>query len=94
MSFWRTTSLLGVFCAVEAIGSPAQTFRSLVSFNGTNGPYSLVQGVDGGFYGTSCGGGAQGDGTLFSLSVGLGPFVETLPTSGREERLSPSREPI
>ncbi|HEY6292268.1 MAG TPA: IPT/TIG domain-containing protein [Terriglobia bacterium] len=25
---------------------------------------------------------ADDDGTVFSLSVGLGPFVETLPTSG------------
>jgi hypothetical protein len=28
-------------------------------------------------------GGANGDGTIFKLSVGLGPFVKTLPTSGR-----------
>ena len=27
-------------------------------------------------------GGANGYGTVFSLSVGLGPFVETRPTSG------------
>ena len=41
----------------------------------------LVQGTDGTLYGTTLGGGASGDGTIFSLSVGLGPFVETLPTS-------------
>jgi hypothetical protein len=28
-------------------------------------------------------GGANNDGTVFSLSVGLGPFVETQPTSGK-----------
>jgi hypothetical protein len=28
------------------------------------------------------GGGANNDGTVFSLSVGLGPFVETRPRSG------------
>jgi uncharacterized repeat protein (TIGR03803 family) len=44
----------------------------------------LVQSTNGKFYGTASGGlvGAQGDGTVFSLSVGLGPFVETQPTSG------------
>jgi uncharacterized repeat protein (TIGR03803 family) len=42
----------------------------------------LVQGTDGNFYGTTKAGGA-GYGTVFSLSVGLGPFVETRPTSGK-----------
>jgi len=42
----------------------------------------LVQGTDGNFYGTTAGGGANNNGTVFSLSVGLGPFVKTLPTSG------------
>ena len=41
-------------------------------------PYAgLVQATDGDFYGTTFGGGASGYGTVFSLSVGLGPFVET-----------------
>jgi uncharacterized repeat protein (TIGR03803 family) len=38
----------------------------------------LVQGADGSFYGTTRLGGT-GFGTVFSLSVGLGPFVKTLP---------------
>ena len=42
----------------------------------------LVQATNGDLYGTTNGGGANNDGTVFSLSVGLGPFVETLPTSG------------
>jgi uncharacterized repeat protein (TIGR03803 family) len=52
----------------------------------------LVQATDGNFYGTTFEGGANdscvsmgangGCGTVFSLSVGLGPFVETQPTSG------------
>jgi uncharacterized repeat protein (TIGR03803 family) len=46
-------------------------------------PYAaLVQATNGNFYGTTEEGGA-GYGTVFSLSVGLGPFVETLPTSGK-----------
>jgi uncharacterized repeat protein (TIGR03803 family) len=41
-----------------------------------------VQATNGNFYGTTDGGGANGNGTVFSLTVGLGPFVKTLPTSG------------
>jgi uncharacterized repeat protein (TIGR03803 family) len=44
----------------------------------------LVQATNGNFYGTTLYGGANDlDGTVFSLSVGLGPFVETRPTSGK-----------
>src|SRR5262249_28792407 len=35
------------------------------------------------FYGTTIVGGANNDGTVFSLSVGLGSFVQTLPVSGK-----------
>jgi len=43
----------------------------------------LIQGTDGSFYGTTIQGGAKNLGTVFSLSVGLGPFVETQPSSGK-----------
>jgi len=47
----------------------------------------LVQATNGQFYGTTSTGGAASNcttcGTIFSLSVGLGPFVKTLPHSGR-----------
>lgn len=45
-----------------------------------------MQGTDGGFYGTTFYGpmlGAYGYGTIFSLNVGLGPFVKTVPASGK-----------
>src|SRR5208282_1725791 len=42
----------------------------------------LVQDTNGDLYGTA-GGGTIGAGTVFSLSLGLGPFVKTQPTSGR-----------
>jgi len=44
---------------------------------------ALVQGTNGTFYGATAGGGTNDDGTVFSLAVGLGSFVETLPTSGK-----------
>jgi uncharacterized repeat protein (TIGR03803 family) len=43
----------------------------------------LVQATDGNLYGTTDDGGANGEGTVFSLSVGLGPFVETEPTAAK-----------
>lgn len=43
----------------------------------------LIQGTDGIFYGSTISGGATGYGVVFSLDVGLGPFVETLPAMGR-----------
>ena len=42
-----------------------------------------MQATDGNFYGTTGAGGTDGSGTVFSLAVGLGPFVETVPTSGK-----------
>ena len=43
----------------------------------------LLQATDGKFYGTTVYGGANGAGTIFNLSVGLGPFVKGLPHSGQ-----------
>lgn len=65
--------------------TPGGMLTTLHSFNGTDGaaPNALLQGTDGNFYGTTMQGGSNGDGTFFSLSVGLGPFVKTLPTSGK-----------
>jgi uncharacterized repeat protein (TIGR03803 family) len=61
---------------------------TLHSFDGTDGfnyvgGNTLFQATNGTFYGITYAGGVNGDGTVFSLSVGLGPFVETLPTSGK-----------
>ena len=43
----------------------------------------LLQDTNGNFYGTTALGGANSYGTVFELSVGLGPFVETQPASGK-----------
>jgi uncharacterized repeat protein (TIGR03803 family) len=69
--------------------TPSGALTTLYSFCSQSGctdgatPYAgLVQDTNGTFYGTTYAGGANGVGTVFSLSVGLGPFVETRPTSG------------
>ena len=63
-----------VFCAGTVIALPAQTFTTLVSFDGTNGAApvnaSLVQGTDGNYYGTTIYGGANNDGTVFKMTPG------------------------
>jgi uncharacterized repeat protein (TIGR03803 family) len=62
--------------------TPAGILTTLHSFTDGYYPYAgLIQGTDGNFYGTTESGGYTG-GTVFSLSVGLGPFVEMNPTSG------------
>jgi len=65
------------------------TLTSLYSFcsksDCTDGEYpyaGILQDTNGSFYGTTLNGGAKGYGTVFSLSVGLGPFVETHPAAG------------
>ena len=50
--------------------------------DGSSPDGGLVQDTNGTFYGTSYYGGTVGIGTVFSLSVGLGSFVKTLPASG------------
>jgi uncharacterized repeat protein (TIGR03803 family) len=65
--------------------TPQGELTTLHSFDGADGfqpTGALVQATNGVFYGTANGGGTQGKGTIFSLSLGLHPFVETLPTVG------------
>jgi len=69
--------------------TPSGALTTLYSFcsqtgctDGQNPVAGLVQATNGKFYGTTPIGGTLGEGTVFSLSVGLGPFVETRPTSG------------
>jgi uncharacterized repeat protein (TIGR03803 family) len=76
-NLWQAICLVCVFCAVAAIGSPAQTFKTLVSFNGIDGDSpsaALVQGRDGNFYGVTGAGGNYslcpdvGCGTVFKIT--------------------------
>jgi len=68
--------------------TPSGTLTTIHSFCSqpacADGQYpaaGLAQDTNGNLYGTTADGGANGDGTVFSLSVGLGPFVETQPTA-------------
>jgi uncharacterized repeat protein (TIGR03803 family) len=70
--------------------TPSGTLTTLYNFcsqsNCTDGYFpcaGLVQATNGYLYGTTYSGGANNKGTVFSLSVRLGPFAETQPTSGK-----------
>lgn len=67
--------------------TPNGNLTTLFTFDGFNGNQptgGLLQATSGTFYGTTSMGGADGLGTIFSLSTGLGPFVRTQPTSAKE----------
>lgn len=78
-------------CSVTGCGTifkitPRGTLTTLHSFEFTDGenPYgALLQATDGNLYGTTYLGGSSGRGTMYSLSVGLAPFLKTLPTFGK-----------
>jgi hypothetical protein len=74
--------------------TPSGTLTTLQALDGTDGnqPGALLQDTSGKFYGATGLGGSSaacasvyqdGCGTIFSLSVGLGPFVKTQPASGK-----------
>jgi uncharacterized repeat protein (TIGR03803 family) len=72
--------------------TPKGQVTTLHSFNNTDGssPYGgLVQSTNGKFYGTTIYGGTIGDGTVFSLDVGLGPFVSFVRASGQVGQTGP-----
>lgn len=72
--------------------TPQGSLTTLHSFDGIGGasPYGgLVQDTDGSLYGTTYSGGFVSCGsalcgTVFRLSLGLQPFLKTLPASGKE----------
>ena len=69
------------------------TFTNLYSFcsqpNCSDGvlPIGPIQATDGVLYGQTLGSGANGSGTIFTLSTGQPPFVETRPTMGAVNEL-------
>jgi uncharacterized repeat protein (TIGR03803 family) len=90
---YGTTAFGGQSCGSDGCGTifkitPSGTLTTLFrNFCAQTGcprlPYGgLVQYTSGEFFGTTFSGGTGSAGTVFTLSAGLGPFVETLPTSG------------
>jgi hypothetical protein len=74
--------------------TPSGVLTVLHDFDGTDGNLAsagLIQDTNGSFYGTTQLGGAGscisgpfvGCGTVYGLYMGLGPFVESQPTSGK-----------
>lgn len=99
-NLYGTTGIGGTSNACNAFGvvgcgtifevTPSGALTTLHSFRLTDGygpSAALLQDTSGIFYGTTYAGGTHGGGTIFSLSVGLGPFVKTQPTSGKPGQL-------
>jgi uncharacterized repeat protein (TIGR03803 family) len=67
--------------------TPAGALKTLHSFVGSDGDYpdsAVFQATTGNLYSMTTGGGPYaGYGTIFGLALGLGPFLEAVPTSGK-----------
>jgi uncharacterized repeat protein (TIGR03803 family) len=71
-SLAKLTCIVLAFCAATVTGSPAQTYTTIFNFNGLNagyGPGSLVEGLNGNFYGTTGLDGTYGVGNVFEISA-------------------------
>src|ERR1035438_9403239 len=82
IGFIERACFFAVFCVAAAIASPAQTFTTLNSFDGTDGagPNGLVQGMDGNFYGTTVLGGATNPCSANDGAPGCGTVFQIAPT--------------
>jgi len=66
--------------------TPSGVLTTLYNFSGPDGQFpdgGLLQHTNGKFYGTTAFGGGNGDGTIFSLDMGFGPFVTFVRRFGR-----------
>jgi uncharacterized repeat protein (TIGR03803 family) len=93
LSHSKRASAAFVLCLATVVASPAQTFTSLTNFDGSDGavPWymSLIQGLDGHFYGTTALGGkgcpSPGCGTAFRIdSKGKLTTVNLSPGDGSD----------
>lgn len=78
---WQRARAISLFCAVTTAASLAQTFTTLLNFNGLNGAYPfcspLTQATDGKLYGTTY---AGGDLTC-NAPLGCGEIFRVSPTA-------------
>jgi uncharacterized repeat protein (TIGR03803 family) len=86
-TYGQWTTPYGTVFEITPAGKLTTLYTFCPQYSCTDGAHpsaGLLQDTDGTFYGTTAGGGGGADyGTVFSLSVGLGPFVKTQPTSGK-----------
>jgi uncharacterized repeat protein (TIGR03803 family) len=70
IAYLKPVVVLLALCGMAAFTASAQTYKALASFDGTNGygPSTLVQGLDGNFYGTTWEGGSFRNGTAFQMT--------------------------
>ncbi len=68
---WKRIYRVLVLCVVATIPSPAQTLKTLVNFNGSNGafPDDIVQTTSGKLWGTTDGSGSTSCGTVFKTTL-------------------------
>jgi uncharacterized repeat protein (TIGR03803 family) len=82
--FYSTSTGTGTIFELAQSGAFTTLFKFCGQRSCKDGAFpnsSLLQATNGMFYGTT-NGGDNAFGTIFSLSLGLSPFVKTLPTSG------------
>jgi len=75
-SWWGRACAAFTLCAATAIALPAQTFKTLLTFDGTDGanPFAaMIQASNGHLYGTTFDGGALDSGTVFEITPGGTP---------------------
>jgi uncharacterized repeat protein (TIGR03803 family) len=70
LGFGKIACLVAAFCVATAVVSPAQTFTTVFTFSSSTGSNanSLVQGIDGNFYGTSELYGQNMGGTVYEIT--------------------------
>ena len=85
-NFYGTTTGAGGTGMGTVFKISAGTLSTLHSFTGGDDgafPWTeLLQGTDGNLYGTTSGDGVSNFGTIYIMGVGLGPIVNSVPTSG------------
>jgi uncharacterized repeat protein (TIGR03803 family) len=90
-NFYGTTYYGGNFTCSQGCGTvfqltPTGTLTTLHSFDSSDGSVptgGLVQSTNGTFYGSSSQRGLYNSGTLYSLDLGLGPFVTFVRAAGK-----------